>query len=844
MEAMHRFSPRVQKVLNGAREEAIRMQHGIVRSEHLLLALLKLPESTALDILGAFGVGADQVREALLKQIWGGRGRHGVELSTDGGGGNQSAMEIAPDARAVVLLAAAESHAFGHEFIGTEHLLVGFLRESEGVAGKVLRGLGLEASACREEIPELVGDDDDDGNAPSYFKGHAAATEEIGAARQLDAISTFASNLTESARSGKLDLIIGRKGETERCMQILCRRTKNNPVLLGDAGVGKTAIVEGLAQAIVIGDVPEVLQGKQIYALDLPLMVAGTKFRGQFEERLKAVMGELQERKEIILFLDELHTIVGAGNGDGSMDAANILKPALSRGELQCIGATTFAEYRKFIEKDPALERRFQPVHVDEPDCDGAIAILRGIKEKYEEHHGISYGAGTLEAAVRLSDKYIGDRQLPDKAIDIVDEAGAMVRLRELELPPQLTGLRKKRDLCRKKKLEAAACQQFELAAHMRDEERRLGGLYEAKFAKWKGERGLHLSSVSVDDVRLVVSRLAKIPIDFLCKSNWQRLANLKEKLRETVIGQDGAIDSLDRAIRRSQAQVHDPSRPIGSFLFLGPTGVGKTLLAKELARFLFGNGESIIRVDMSEYMEKFSATRLVGSPPGYVGHGEGGQLTERIRRKPHSVVLFDEIEKAHPEMMQLLLQVLEDGKLTDSQGRAVSFRNAIIIMTSNVGAELFIKNSTVGFAGGGHSFDGIKEKALEELRRTFRPEFLNRFTDVIVFKPLCGDEMERILCIELDKLRRRIGERGCTLAVSDGAKKLLMEEGFDGKHGARGLRRTLERKLEDLLAERLLCAEGSGRFSVDVCDGAIAIAFSKRKAPTAKLQMAVSQKA
>ena len=822
--------------MNGAREEAARMQNGVVRSEHLLLALLKLPESTALDILGAFGIGADQVREALVKQIWNGRVRQGDTTSAEHVAGS-TAMEIAPDARAVVLLAAAESNAFGHELIGTEHLLLGFLRESEGTAGKVLRELGLEASACREEIPEVAGDDEE-GAAPGCLKGQAARAEEVISTRPLDALSTFASNLTESACGGKLDPIIGRSAETERCMQILCRRTKNNPVLLGDAGVGKTAIVEGLAQAIVRGDVPEILQGKQIYALDLPLMVAGTKFRGQFEERLKAVMGELQERKDIILFLDEIHTIVGAGNGDGSMDAANIIKPALSRGEMQCIGATTFDEYRKFIEKDPALERRFQPIHVDEPDCEGAIAILRGIREKYEEHHGVAYEDGTLEAAVRLSAKYVGDRHLPDKAIDVMDEAGALVKLREMKLPAKLEKLRQKRDDCRKKKLEAAGNQLFEVAAAMRDEERSLEAKYNSMLAKWKSERGLKESKVTLDDVRLVVSRLAKIPMDFLCRGSKQRFATMKEVLADAVIGQDAAICALDRAIRRSQAQMHDPSRPIGSFLFLGPTGVGKTLLAKQLAAFMFGSCDNVIRVDMSEYMEKFSSTRLVGSPPGYVGHGEGGQLTERVRRKPHSVVLFDEIEKAHPEMMQMLLQVLEDGKLTDSLGRAVSFRNTVIIMTSNIGADLFIKNSTVGFNrhGVAGSFEVTKEKVLEELRHAFKPEFLNRFTDIIVFIPLGSEEMEKILDIELDKLRARLTSGGHTLAVDGVAKKFLIGDGFDGKHGARWLRKTLELTVEYPIAEKLLTSEDIGQFRVCFDGSKIAVHFTRKKSNNQQL--------
>ncbi|MDR2664155.1 MAG: ATP-dependent Clp protease ATP-binding subunit [Puniceicoccales bacterium] len=833
MEEMHRFTPRVQRVLNGAREEAHQLGHKEVRSEHLLLAILKILDCTAIELLQSFGLGAEQVREAVLRHLWSseaGQSRpwHGTDGEVNGGG----PTEIAPDARAVVLLAAVEAHALGHEFIGTEHLLLGFLRESDGIAGKVLRELGLETAACREEVEELGGDD---GEEEVVSAAPAVKREPMGA-RPLDALSTFARNLTDAARAGKLDPVIGRTMETERCIQILCRRTKNNPVLLGDAGVGKTAIVEGLAQAIVEANVPEVLLDRQIFALDLPLMVAGTKFRGQFEERLKAVMAELQERKEIILFLDELHTVVGAGNGDGSMDAANILKPALSRGELQCIGATTFDEYRRFIEKDSALERRFQPVTVEEPDYASTLAILRGIKEKYEEHHGIRYEEGTLEAAVRLSTRHICDRQLPDKAIDVMDEAGALVRLRELELPAAMARLRQRRDDCQAQKLRAAKDQNFELAARMRDAERQFTARYESALAKRRRGRSGERATVTEEDVRLVVSRWAKIPLELLTKSQDHRLLRLREKLRGSVVGQEEAIISLDRALRRSQAQLQDPNRPLGTFLFLGPSGVGKTLLARQLAANVFGREEDVIRVDMSEYMEKFTATRMLGSPPGYVGHEEGGQLTERIRRRPHSVVLFDEIEKAHPDVLQLLLQVLEDGRLTDSVGRTVSFRSAIVIMTSNVGGELFLKNSTMGFGHGGSrsEFERIKERVLEEVRHSFRPEFLSRFTDILVFRPLGPEQFEEILELELAKLRRRVEEKGYGLTLSPDAKKLLIEAGTSSKDGARALRRAMERLLEDPLAEKMLEVDSTGRFRIGVEKGALTVGFLPKR-PAAK---------
>ncbi|MDR0678839.1 MAG: ATP-dependent Clp protease ATP-binding subunit [Puniceicoccales bacterium] len=842
MEEMHRFTPRVQHVLNGAREEANQLGHGEVRSEHLLLALLKISDCTAIELLRSFGLEVERVREVVLRHLWSNEtGQDRPWLGTNIEASGSGPTEIAPDARAVVLLAAVEAHALGHEYIGTEHLLLGFLRESEGVAGKVLRELGLEMTACREEIEELNANDGEEeaeeGELPAAAPVVRGDTANV---RPPNALSTFARNLTEAAREGKLDPVIGRTAETERCIQILCRRTKNNPVLLGDAGVGKTAIVEGLARAIVGGNVPEILLDRQIFILDLPLMVAGTKFRGQFEERLKAVMTEVRERKEIILFLDELHTVVGAGSGDGSMDAANILKPALSRGELQCIGATTYDEYRRFIEKDPALERRFQPIAVEEPSYADSLAILCGLKEKYEEHHGVCYEAGTLEAAVRLSSRHIGGRQLPDKAIDVMDEAGALVRLRELNLPVATVRLRQRRDECQARKLLAAKEQNFELAARMRDAERQLTARYESALAKRKRLRSSGRAPVTEEDVRLVVSRWAKIPLDLMAKSRERKFLQLREKLQGTVVGQEEAIVALDRALRRSQAQLHDPNRPLGSFLFLGPSGVGKTLLARQLAANVFGREEDMIRVDMSEYMEKFNATRMLGSPPGYVGHEEGGQLTERIRRRPHSVVLFDEIEKAHPDVLQLLLQVLEDGRLTDNLGRTVSFRSAIVIMTSNIGSEFFLKNSALGFGHCGNrgEFERVRERVLGEVRHSFRPEFLGRFTEILTFRPLGPEQMEKIVDLELAKLRTRMEEKGYGLILSGEAKKLIVDDGVGTKEGARAIRRTMERLLEDPLAEKILEVDRDGRFRVDAKDGKMAIEFS----PTRQVKRKLSQ--
>jgi ATP-dependent Clp protease ATP-binding subunit ClpC len=833
MEGKNRFTPRMQRVLDGARREALRLQDNVVASEHLLLALLRLSESTAAEALEAFGIGPAQVRDVLLQRMWtsGGHSSGAIEMPPDG------PTNVAPDAQTAVMLASAESSAMGHEYIGTEHLLLGFLREMEGLAGKVLRSMGLEADACRAEMLEMFsqdGDGDSEDDGEEQFSSHGLMSTGTGAG-SLNVLKTFGSNLTDAARNGALDPVIGRGMEMERCVQILCRRTKNNPVLLGDAGVGKTAIVEGLAQAIVAGTVPEILRSRQIYALDLPLMVAGTKFRGQFEERLKAVMGELKRHGEIILFLDELHTIVGAGNGEGSMDAANILKPALARGEIQCLGATTHAEFRKFMERDAALERRFQPVIVGEPTVGDALAMLRGISKKYEEHHGIIYGPRTLEACVQLSERYIGDRQLPDKAIDIMDEAGSRVRLRGLEEPKVMRKLKVRRELVRKEKLDAVQLQDFERAALLRDEERFLVASYEQREKKWKRERERKVPVVREEDIREVVSAWAKVPLQHLNRKQAERLLNLRDILQESVLGQEESIAALARAIRRSQAQLRDPRRPIGSFLFLGPTGVGKTLLARKLAEQLFGHEEDVIQIDMSEYMEKFSVSRLVGSPPGYIGHGEGGQLTEQVRRRPYSVVLFDEIEKAHPEMVQILLQVLEDGRLTDSLGKIANFRNSLIIMTSNIGADYFLKDSTVGFGAdmGAGSFDRVRERVLEEARRALKPEFLNRFTDILVFRPLGGDQMRGILHLELDKLRRRMAGENFSLKLTEAAERFLIDRGFDLRYGARTLRRVLEEFLEDPLAEQILPMkdEGTGgTFSVDAESGGLRVHFSPKK--------------
>lgn len=836
---MHQFTPRLKEAFSWARREAKRLGSRIIGTEHLLLGLLRLQQCLAAEVLADMGLDLARVREELSQQLMIQVSGEGVSRSY-GVTTDEGPVEITPRVRKVIMMAAAESRAMGQDLTGTEHLLLALIREKDSVAGQILSQLNIDFDSCREEILAALDaeaeNENDFGEEERLDEGEVGSEGTARRRPKLAALKSFARDLTAIAAEGKLDPVIGRESETQRCIQILCRRTKNNPILLGEAGVGKTAIVEGLAQAIASGDIPDVLKDKRIYALDLPLMIAGTKFRGQFEERLKAVMEEIRRNGNIILFLDEVHTLVGAGSGEGSMDASNILKPALSRGEIQCIGATTVTEYRKNIEKDAALERRFQMVMVDQPSCDDAIKILRGVKSRYEDYHHIVYSDGALEQAVLLSERYIPDRQLPDKAIDLLDEAGASMHLKSIERPKELRNLAEKVETLQSAKQEAVRAQNFERAAALRDEEKTLQDDYESRLKSWKKALQKERPLVDVEDILHVVSDWTKIPLQRMEERESQRLLALADELRRSVIGQDDAAETIGRALRRSRTDLKDPQRPIGSFLFLGPTGVGKTLLAKKLAEFMFGRSDAIIQVDMSEYMEKFALSRMIGSPPGYVGHDDGGQLTERVRRRPYSVVLFDEVEKAHPDVLQVLLQVLEEGRMTDSLGRVVDFKNTILILTSNIGAEFFQKNSTLGFGMGSEasSFEDLKTRVLDETKQTFKPEFLNRLTDVIVFHPLARPEMERILGLELEKIGKKLAPRKVDIHFSDPAKSFLMDRGFDAKYGARPLRRALEKYVEDPLAEMILRDELKPGILEIGCDGE-ALAFLAR-APAEKV--------
>jgi ATP-dependent Clp protease ATP-binding subunit ClpC len=783
---MHdKFTERVRKVIYLAREEAARLQHDYIGTEHLLLGVIREGEGIAATVLNNLGVDLDHIRQAVENMV-----------SSSGGTMTIGEIPFTPRAKRVLELAVEEARSLGHNYVGTEHLLLGLIREGEGVAAKVLLELGVDRKRVREETLKLLG------GTPTN------AQQEREERAETPALNQFGRDLTSLAREGKLDPVIGRENEIERVVQVLSRRKKNNPVLVGEPGVGKTAIAEGLAQRIVEGKVPESLKNKRIVTLDLAAVVAGTKYRGQFEERLKTVMNEIRESKDTIIFIDELHTIVGAGGAEGAIDASNMLKPALARGELQCIGATTLDEYRKYIEKDGALERRFQPITVDPPSLEDAITILKGLRDKYEAHHGVHITDEAVVQAVKLADRYMNDRFLPDKAIDVIDEASARARLSVSTVPAEIRELEQKLEELVKEKEAAIRAQEYEKAAKMRDREKEARTrLRELKKGWMEAKRDKDVE-VDGEDIAAVVSVMTGIPVVKLEEEESAKLLQMEDALAKRVVGQEEAVSAVARAVRRNRVGLRDPKRPIGSFIFLGPTGVGKTELARALASFLFNDDEALIRIDMSEYMEKFSVSRLVGAPPGYVGYDEGGQLTEKVRRKPYSVVLLDEIEKAHPDVFNVLLQVLDDGLLTDSTRRKVNFKNTVIIMTSNLGARQITGSKQLGFSRAdevNQQFAQIKSTVTDELKRAFNPEFLNRVDDVIVFHPLTRAHMDEIVTILLSALQARLATQDLKLDVSPEAVAFLVEKGFDPALGARPLKRALQRYLEDPLSEAIL---------------------------------------
>jgi ATP-dependent Clp protease ATP-binding subunit ClpC len=789
---MNNFTPRAQQVLALARKEADRFNHNYLGTEHLLLGLIKLGQGVAVNVLQKMGLDMETVRMEIEKQVG-----SGPETKMVGN------IPYTPRVKKVLTLAGKEAKSLNHSYVGTEHILLGLLREGEGVAARVLKSLEVDIERTRNEILKELDPNFTPPEAEQEMPPENGNKKDV----KTPALRAFGRDLTELAKKGELDPVIGRRNEIERVIQVLCRRTKNNPVLLGEAGVGKTAIAEGLAQEIASGNVPELLRDKKVITLDLALMVAGTKYRGQFEERIKAVMDEIRRSRNVILFIDELHTIVGAGSAEGAMDASNIIKPALSRGELQCVGATTLNEYRKYIEKDAALERRFQTVKVEAPSVEEAILILKGLRPKYELHHKARLTDEALESAVKLSDRYLTGRFLPDKAIDVMDEAGARARIGAMTRPPDVKEIEKEIDDIRIEKEAAIKAQDFEKAASLRDTEKQAKDRLEKILADWREQREEREVVVTEDDIMHIVSKFTGVPLQRMEQKETQKLLAMEGDLRQQVIGQDEAVIAISKALRRSRADLKDPRRPIGSFIFLGPTGVGKTFLARTLAEFMFGDSDALIQIDMSEYMEKFTASRLIGSPPGYVGYEEGGQLSEAVRRRPYSVVLFDEIEKAHPDVMNLLLQILEEGKITDSLGRKIDFRNTIIIMTSNVGAELIKRQTTLGFAikRDDHDYESMKGKILEEAKRVFKPEFLNRLDDLIVFHTLVRTDLLRIVELEVSKVVSRIRTKQIHVTLNEAAKEFLIEKGYDPTYGARPMRRAVEKYLEDPLAEELL---------------------------------------
>ncbi|WP_010652137.1 ATP-dependent protease ATP-binding subunit ClpC [Oceanobacillus massiliensis] len=781
-----RFTERAQKVLALSQEEAVRLGHNNIGTEHILLGLVREGEGIAAKALQSLGLEVSKIQEEVEKLI--GVGKQPMQ-----------SIHYTPRAKKVVELSQDEARKLGHSYVGTEHILLGLIREGEGVAARVLNNLGVSLNKARQQVLQLLGSNESQAGRQGRTGQQSNAS--------TPTLDSLARDLTVSAKEGKIDPVIGRAKEIERVIQVLSRRTKNNPVLIGEPGVGKTAVAEGLAQQIIDNEVPETLRDKRVMTLDMGTVVAGTKYRGEFEDRLKKVMEEIRQAGNIILFIDELHTLIGAGGAEGAIDASNILKPSLARGELQCIGATTLDEYRKYIEKDAALERRFQPIQVDEPTLEETIQILNGLRDRYEAHHRVTITDEAIEAAATLSDRYITDRFLPDKAIDLIDEAGSKVRLHSYTVPPNLKELEQKLEEVRKEKDAAVQSQEFEKAASLRDSEQRFREELEKTKDEWKEKQGQTDSEVTVEDIASVVSIWTGVPVSKLTKDESERLLNMESVLHNRVIGQSEAVDAVSKAIRRARAGLKDPKRPIGSFIFLGPTGVGKTELARALAEVMFADEEAMIRIDMSEYMERHATSRLVGSPPGYVGYEEGGQLTEKVRRKPYSVVLLDEIEKAHPEVFNILLQVLEDGRLTDSKGRLVDFRNTVIIMTSNVGASELKRNKYVGFNLGEENKDykEMKSKVMEELKKAFRPEFLNRIDETIVFHSLEKEHMKDIVTLMLEQLQRRLKGQDIHLSLTDKAVEKIANEGFDPEYGARPLRRSIQKNIEDLLSEELL---------------------------------------
>ena len=798
-----RFTDRAKKVMNLARQEAQRFNHEYLGTEHILLGLVQEGSGVAANVLRNMTIDLAKIRTEVEKLV-----KTGPSMVTMG------QLPFTPRAKKVLELSMEEAGNLGHNYIGTEHLLLGLIKENEGIAAKVLTNLGVKLEDVREEVLEFLGaehgeeEEEEQGEQPIGQQQQAGQSKS-----KTPALDAFGRDLTELAREGKLDAVIGRDHEIERVIQILSRRTKNNPVLLGEPGVGKTAIVEGLAQRIINGEVPDILRDKRMVVLDLALMVAGTKYRGQFEERIKAVMTEVRRVRDVVLFIDELHTLVGAGGAEGAIDASNVLKPALSRGEIQCIGATTLDEYRKHIEKDGALERRFQAVNVEPPSPDEAVAILRGLRDRYEAHHRVQYSDAALAEAVELSVRYITNRFLPDKAIDVMDEAGARVRLKNMVSPPDLKEVNDKIEGLDRAKEEAVHNQEFEKAARLRDEAYQLRKQREDRQKQWRSKQAEQESSgkVDVDDIRETVSKMTGVPLTRLEKAEAERLLLMEDELGRAVIHQDDAIKAIARSVRRSRSGLKDPRRPMGSFVFLGPSGVGKTYLAKQLAKFMFGNPDAIVTIDMSEYMEKHNASRLVGAPPGYVGYEEGGQLTEKVRRRPYSVVLLDEIEKAHPDVFNMLLQIMEEGRLTDSFGRHVDFRNTILIMTSNIGSHILTSGGGLGFAKADAQADEAARKkklqgdVLGEVQRQFRPEFLNRVDELVVFNQLSEEDLKRIVDLQLKEVLERIRSRGMTLHIDEKATRFLIKRGFNTDYGARPLRRAIERYVEDPLAEEVL---------------------------------------